>query len=78
MDYFLYHSRVLVQHPLTSPLPFLRKPGAVTFFLERAVPVFHEKPISCIFLAFFFFFLVFLGPHPWHMEVPGLGVESEL
>ena len=20
----------------------------------------------------------FLGPHPWHMEVPGLGVESEL
>ena len=23
-----------------------------------------------------FFFL--LGPHPWHMEVPRLGVESEL
>ena len=21
---------------------------------------------------------VFLGPHPWHMEVPRLGVESEL
>ena len=21
---------------------------------------------------------VFLGLHPWHMEVPGLGVESEL
>ena len=30
--------------------------------------------------TFLFFFLasVFLGPHPWHMEVPGLGVESEL
>jgi len=27
---------------------------------------------------FFFFFLVFLGPHLWHMEVPRLGVESEL
>ena len=26
--------------------------------------------------AFFFFF--FLGPHPWHMEVPRLGIESEL
>ena len=25
-----------------------------------------------------FFFFVFLGPHPWHMEVPRLGVESEL
>ena len=22
--------------------------------------------------------LFFLGPHPWHMEVPRLGVESEL
>ena len=27
---------------------------------------------------FFFFFLVFLGSHPWHMEAPKLGVESEL
>ena len=26
----------------------------------------------------FFFFPFFLGPHPWHMEVPRLGVESEL
>ena len=26
----------------------------------------------------FFFFLPFLGPLPRHMEVPGLGVESEL
>ena len=30
------------------------------------------------FLKFFFFFFVFLGPHPWHMEVPRLGIESEL
>ena len=28
------------------------------------------------FLSFFFFF--FLGPHLQHMEVPNLGVESEL
>ena len=25
-----------------------------------------------------FFFFSFLGPHPWHTEVPRLGVESEL
>ena len=25
-----------------------------------------------------FFFFCFLGPHLWHMEVPRLGVESEL
>ena len=24
------------------------------------------------------FFFVFLGPHPWQMEVPRLGVELEL
>ena len=25
-----------------------------------------------------FIYLVFLGPHPWHIEVPRLGIESEL
>ena len=25
-------------------------------------------------IFFFFVFLPFLGPHPWHMEVPRLGV----
>ena len=25
-----------------------------------------------------FFFLVFLGLHPWHVDVPRLGVKSEL
>ena len=25
-----------------------------------------------------FYFFVFLGLHPWHMEVPRLGVYSEL
>ena len=27
---------------------------------------------------FYLFIFLFLGPHPWHMEVPRLGVESEL
>ena len=30
------------------------------------------------FIYFIFYFFVFLGPHPWNMEVPKLGVESEL
>ena len=25
-----------------------------------------------------FFFLAFLGPHPWYMEVPRLGIQWEL
>ena len=27
---------------------------------------------------FYFLFLSFLGPHPQHMEIPRLGVQSEL
>ena len=35
--------------------------------------------LSLLFvLCFFFFFLVFLGLHLWHMKVPRLGVELEL
>ena len=32
-----------------------------------------EDPLLFIFLSF-----VFLGPHPWHVEAPRLGVQSEL
>ena len=31
-----------------------------------------------VLLQFFFWSSVFLGPQPWHMEGPRLGVESEL
>ena len=35
--------------------------------------------ITCEFYTTFFFFLsFFLGQHLWHMEVPRLGVRSEL
>ena len=40
------------------------------FFLSASVYVFHSLVI--------FFFFKFLGPHPWHMEVPRLGVKTEL
>ena len=39
----------------------------------------HSKLLSgFLFLFFFFVFLPFLGLPLWHMEVPRLGVESEL
>ena len=33
-----------------------------------------------LFILFFktFFFFPVLGPHPWHMEVPSLGIKLEL
>ena len=30
------------------------------------------------FPEYFILFYFFLGPHPWHTEIPGLGAESEL
>ena len=42
------------------------------------VPTISDQS-NCIFLlGFFFFFLVFLGPHQQHMEVRRLGIKSEL
>jgi len=35
------------------------------------------RGIQFLFLSFSSFF-VFLGLHPWHMEIPRLGVKSEL
>ena len=40
--------------------------------------LFTSTTYFSIFLLFFFFFFFFLGPHLWHMEVPRLGVKSEL
>ena len=39
---------------------------------------FGIRIISGFFLVFVVVVVVFLGPRPWHMEVPRLGVESEL
>jgi len=36
------------------------------------------KSFHCSWNCVKFFFFVFLGPYPWHMEIPSLGVKSEL
>ena len=38
----------------------------------------YQVRSACIIFFFFWSFLPFLGPPPWHMEVPRLGVKSEL
>ena len=39
-------------------------------------PAPHHRHLLSLSLSLFFFF--FLGPHPWHMEVPRVGIELEL
>jgi len=48
----------------------------LTSYLSRWHP-FITEPIK-LRMFFFSFFFFFLGPHPGHMEVPRLGVKSEL
>ena len=38
----------------------------------------RKKNFFSFFFFFFLVFLFFLGLHPQHMEVPKLGIESEL
>ena len=46
--------------------------------IESSSPLrWNMLPIVLIFFTFFFFF-VFLGLHPWHMEVPTLVAKLEL
>ena len=53
----------------------------MTQLRERTAPgsffSMQKRGIFC-FVFVFAFFLCFLGPHLWHMEVPRLGVQLEL
>ena len=46
--------------------------------LVRLIKKKRQKVLFLVFCFFVCLFLVFLGPYPWHMEVPWLGVKSEL
>ena len=37
-----------------------------------------SEKLKSTFIRLFLFFFFFLGPHPWHIDVPRLGVKSEL
>ena len=36
------------------------------------------SPVAYLFMYLCIYLFWFLGPHPWHMEVPSLGVKLEL
>ena len=48
------------------------------FYCSNLLITSSEQIHTTFFFFFLFFLLVFLGLHPWHMEVSRLGVESEL
>lgn len=46
----------------------------MALFLNQQIEHVWQLVSSSAFLFNYFF----LGPHPWYMEIPGLGVKSEL
>ena len=59
----------------------------VSDYYTRAVPIWTaDLDLKCISKAWvfllcfllFYVFIYFLGPYPWHVDVPRLGVESQL
>ena len=77
---FLYH--------LHFPLPFLFKALAFIQLCKRCYSLSYWNllklemaliidSLCLIFLNFILFYFCFLGPHPWHMKVPSLGVKLE-
>ena len=62
-----------MQHPysLTGHLWLL-------WHCKLALPLLGGKSGVELLFIYVFIYLVFLVPHPKHMEVPRLGVESEL
>ena len=63
-----------------SPSPIPQKPSSHSsakdnFYYSSLLAILQS---CCFFFFFFFFSFCFLGPHPWHMVIPRLGVELEL
>ena len=65
------------QLPFSVTRPHLSKSGSGTCrSLSDPLPVLTTIAHSHSF--FFFLFCLFLGPHPRHVEVPRLGIQSKL
>ena len=69
-------SRKKAQFRTTMALPIVSR----VFHYSRVVdPSSFEVSFFFSFIYLFFnifLFFMFLGPHPWHMEVPSLGAKS--
>ena len=72
--------------PLTLPIPLtdLSSNHSTCYPFTQNIPLIWQKTDvhctskKCSFYHSIFFSFFFLRPHPWHLEVPRLGVESEL
>ena len=49
----------------------------IHYRILNIIPVLYSRTLF-ILQTFIYFVCLFLGPHPWHMEVPRLRVDSEL
>ena len=59
-------------------MKYFKRYNVQTPVLPIAHALLNLSVASYLLQVFFFFWLVFLGLHLWHVAVPNLGVESEL
>ena len=67
-----YKFEITTKCYLAAPKKFLK----VALITDNVLKV--KSKIKSIYDLSFFFFSFFLGLHPWHMEVPRLGIQSDL
>ena len=65
-------SAIISSNTFSVPLS-LSSPSGTPLHINWHLYIIPEISLPC-----FFFFFVFLGLCPWHMEIPRLGVESEM
>ena len=66
------YGECLIKFSLSSSGPL------ISILLRSFPPSLPLFPFPPSLPSFLFVFLFFLQPHPWHTEVPGSGIESEL
>ena len=81
MKLLSYKRKKWTHGPLLHEFPIDGRLGHQCFFNNVDTIIFNIPVLVLLctfpFLSFFIYLLVFLGPHPWRMEVPRLGVKSE-
>ena len=79
-NHLFFSSEVLIMNMLSCYLLIIPWTTQIQYLLSafNGSKMLLKVLCVCVVGFFVFLFLVFLGPHPWHVEVPRLGVELEL
>ena len=76
--YYASHWQMLAHSHWSTTVESRRLPCWSSWYRKNWECQRSSKSKWFLSFLFFFFFFALLGPHVWHVEVPGLGLESEM